>query len=827
MIKDFHRTAIITPTNNVSYDEMLRRIRMFADLTPAEPGDRVVVFGENREAWIYAFFAVWTQGAIAVPVDASNTADDVAYILDDCRPTVVWTTVKRADTLREAIRISGVKPHVVVMDDYERAELADQEQAHIIYKEEDTAVIIYTSGTTGSPKGVMLSFGNLYTNIHAVSVDVPIFNENRRTLVLLPLHHILPLMGTVVMPLVNGGGVALCPTLNGADIMDTLCRGQVAIMVGVPRLWQTIYMGVKKKIDAHFLTRFLFWMCRKVNKVGFSRRVFSAVHKKMGGNVTYMVSGGAALDVEIGRGLRTLGFSVLEGYGMTETSPMISFTRPDDVIPGCAGKKLPCVDLKLVNGELCVKGPNVMQGYYNRPEETAQVIDKDGYMHTGDLATIDSEDRVYITGRTKEIIVLSNGKNVQPAEIEFKLEKFDSMVKEAAVVQQGDMLCAIIVPQKEWAAKMTDTDAEEKLKELVLRPYNQETENYKKIMKVLVYRDDLPRTKMDKLQRFKLTAIVEGGQHHQQQRKAVVEPTWQEYQIIKKYIQDEKGIELRPTDHIETDLGFDSLDKVGLQTFIEQTFGVHMDAADMAGYTDIAAMAERVADQKTHVNVESVDWKETLQQGSTPLKLPTSTCLMPMMVKCLKGFLLLYNRIGFKGRENIPSQGPIILAPNHQSYVDGGAVMSGIKWKKIQQFYFYATEEHVKSKTRKWLASHSNVVLMECKNLKDSIQKLAQILQQGKSMIIFPEGSRTHTGEIGPFKKTFAILSKELGVPVVPVCIHGAYEALPRHKRWLRPKKIVVEYLPAISAEEGQTAEQLSEQVRERIVEALASDFKA
>ncbi|MDY5632130.1 MAG: AMP-binding protein [Bacteroidaceae bacterium] len=821
MIKDFNKTAIITPTCEVSYDELLRRISLFARVAPVGQGEKVMIFSENREAWAYALFSVWSQKAVAVPVDASNTVDDMAYILSDCKPAVVWVSRKRKDTLAEAMKKSGVSPRVYVMGEFERAALTDEPQAEISYDEQDTALIIYTSGTTGNPKGVMLNFLSLIVNMDAVSKEVQVYNEDRRTLTLLPLHHILPLMGTLIIPIVKGGGIIICPTLNGPDIMDALNRGRVGVIIGVPRLWQTIYWGVKKKLDAHLLTRALFGLCSWIDNKRFSRFVFGAVHKKMGGHVAFMVSGGAALDAEIARGLHVLGFTVLEGYGMTETAPMISFTRPGDEIPGCAGKMLSNMEYKLVGGELCVKGPNVMQGYLNRPEETAKVIDADGYIHTGDLATIDDQQRVYITGRTKEIIVLSNGKNVQPAEIEYKLEKFDTMVKEAAVTQDGDMLCAIIVPQKDWAQKLSDEDVEADLKELVLRPYNQETENYKKIMRVFVYRDDLPRTKMDKLQRFKLQDILKSGAHRQTKRQPVVEPTWEEYQIIKNYIQQEKGLEIRPTDHVETDLGFDSLDKVGLQTFIEQTFGTKIDASTMAGYPNIQALAEKVMDNKTQVQVEQVDWKQTLQQEGKSLRLPDSTILLPLLVKSLKFMHCVYNRLSFVGRENIPQQGPFILAPNHQSYVDGGVVLAGVDWKNITQCYFYATEEHVRSASRKWMARHSNMVLMERANLKDSIQKLAQILRQGKNIIIFPEGSRTHTGQVGAFKKTFAILSKELNVPIVPVCIRGAYEALPRHRRWLKPTKIVVEYLPSVQSAPDMTAEQLSEMVRQRIVAAM------
>ncbi len=267
----------------------------------------------------------------------------------------------------------------------------------------------------------------------------------------------------------------------------------------------------------------------------------------MGGHIRYFVSGGAALDREIALGLQTLGLELLEGYGMTEAAPMIAFTRPGDLIPNCVGLPLAVTECKIIDGEVCAKGPNIMQGYYNRPEETAAVIDKDGFLHTGDLGRIDEKGRIYITGRSKEIIVLSNGKNVQPNEIEYKLEKYTTRVKEAAVVQDGDMLRAIIVPQKDWADGMTDAEVEEGLKREVLEPYNLTVTNYKKLKSLFVYRGDLPRTKLEKLQRYKLKGIISSGSSVSQEKASAPKPMFEEYQIIKRYIESEKHISIRPT----------------------------------------------------------------------------------------------------------------------------------------------------------------------------------------------------------------------------------------------------------------------------------------
>lgn len=828
MILNKKSVAIITKEKMVSYPELNQRINLFAHHTPTEDACKTIIFSENREGWIYAFFSIWRNGGIAVPVDASATVDDLAYIINDCNPTCIWVSRSNHDTAVKAIQKLGVDMTILTIDDYETADVtgiptADPTPAFEDLPNDKIAVIIYTSGTTGNPKGVMLTYGNLLANVNGVCKEVPIFNEHRRTMILLPVHHILPLMGTVIIPIVFGGGVAICPSLSGPDIMDTLCRGKVSIFIGVPRLWQTLYTGIKKKIDASPVTRALFKLCKKIDNPSLSRFVFQSVRKKMGGHITYCVSGGAALDREISNGLRTLGLDLLEGYGMTETAPIICFTRPDDIKPGCVGLPLPSVKCKLVNGELCAKGDNVMLGYYNRPEETAAVIDADGYIHTGDLATIDDKGRVTITGRTKEIIVLSNGKNVQPAEIEYKLEKYTEQVKEVAVTQDGDMLCAIIVPKPEWASGKNDKQQADALKREVIEPYNRSTTNYKKILNIFVYHNDLPRTKLDKLQRFKLKDIIAGKNDVQKE----IQPTdnkevmTQEFNILKNYIEQEKKISVRPHDHIETDLAFDSLDMVGLQGFIEQTFGMQLNADSMVTFRDIQAIADYIAKEKTRAEVENVDWKKLFYGDTTKLELPKTSALLTVGSELFRASFIAYNRLSVKGKENIPASGPYIIAPNHQSFIDGPLAVMGLTHPQLRDSYFYATEEHVQHPVLRYLARNNNIILMERKGLKDSILRLAQVLKMGKNIIIFPEGSRTHTGEVGNFKKTFAILSRELNVPILPVVISGAYEALPRGTHFGNMHKITVEYLPAIMPDATTPYEDIAADVRSRIREKL------
>ncbi|NJK95415.1 MAG: long-chain fatty acid--CoA ligase [Bacteroidales bacterium] len=238
------------------------------------------------------------------------------------------------------------------------------------------------------------------------------------------------------MPLSTGGTIAISPSMVSEDILSTLRQNKVTLVIGVPRLFAAIRGGMMDKIRKKAIARFLFNIAQKVDTLRFSRFIFGSVQRKFGGNIRYLVSGGAALDTDVARDLRTVGFEVLEGYGMTEAAPMITFTRPGRVKIGSPGEALYCTKIEIRDGEIVVSGLNVMKGYLDKPEETADVI-RDNWLYTGDLGYIDEKGFLYITGRKKEIIVLSNGKNINPVEIEDQLLKTHPVVKEVGVFRMA------------------------------------------------------------------------------------------------------------------------------------------------------------------------------------------------------------------------------------------------------------------------------------------------------------------------------------------------------------------------------------------------------
>ncbi len=812
-LKDHNKTAMILKDQKVDYSELISKVNSYSTLLPNNDLSKVAIFSENRFEWVYAFYSVWKKQAIAVPIDFMSSAEDVAFILNDCKPEVIYFSNGTKEVLEKAVEKLNHKIQKINLDEVK----LENSSKTVPFPEPDlnkTAVIIYTSGTTGSPKGVMLSYDNLLVNIEAVTNDVNIYTSEDRLMVLLPLHHIFPLMGTMIIPLSVGGTIVFSPSMASEDIMATLQQG-ITIIIGVPRLYNLIRKGIRDKIDKSGIAKLLFRIAQKKNSLTFSRKIFGSVQRKFGGKIKYMVSGGAALDKEVAKDYLTLGFEILEGFGMTECAPMITFTRPGKVMPGSAGQPLKVNEVKVVDGEIVNRGRNVMQGYYNRPEETAEIL-KDGWLYTGDLGYLDEENRIFITGRKKEIIVLSNGKNINPEEIENKILSMTEVITEIGVFEKADMLHAVIYPDYQKAKQLGIDNVEEMLKWQVIDKYNQSVTPYKKVMKFSLTKEPLPRTRLLKLKRFLLPQLE---QISKEKLESITEPTFQEYVLIKEFLQQQKETSVHPSDHLEIDLGLDSLDKVNLGVYLESNFGIKYTEADLVGFSNVVKLAENVRDKKTKLSVEAIDWGKIFKD-QLDLDLPKSWFTYNIMKNAAKVFLKLYFRLKGEGIENIPD-GPFILAPNHQSFFDGLFVAVFLKNKLMKQTYFYAKEKHIKSKLVKFVANKHNVIVMDLSDLKTSLQKMAEVLKRGKNIIIFPEGTRTLSGELGDFKKTFAILSRELNIPVVPVAINGAYDALPRGTHFPKPwKKINVKFLKPVMPE-NHTYDSLKEIVQTKVSEQL------
>ena len=815
--EDVNKTAIIIRDLKVSYKELFNNINQYAKLFQNNNYKKVAIFSENRIEWIYAFYAAWQNGCIVIPVDFMASTEDVTFILNDCKPELIFSSQGQKEELERIKKGLDYQPAILVIGEIELPLLTDIDNLAEPKSILDTAVIIYTSGTTGSPKGVMLSYNNIVENINGVSKQVEIFTAERQALILLPLHHVFPLVGSMMAPLFVGGTIVMSPSMQSSDLMETFKNNHIAIMMGVPRFYELLFKGIKSKIDASIVAKSLFAIVRMTGSKSLGRKIFAKVHRSFGGELEFLVSGGAALNKEVGIFFKTLGFEVLEGFGMTEAAPMITFTRPGNMLIGSPGHPLPGLLIEIRDGEIVAKGPSIMQGYYNRPEETAEVL-KDGWLYTGDLGRINKKGFLFITGRKKEIIILSNGKNINPVEIETKFVTSFKCIKEVGVYPLNDSLHALIYPDYDALTDTELNEPEKYFREIILPEFNKELSSYKRIMHFTLVKEELPRTRLGKLQRFKLAEIAEKPKR----KKGKVEhPDTEEYHAIKTFIESQVDMEISPDDHLEFDIALDSLGRMSLIDFIESRFGLKFDNERLLRFPSVKAMVEHIREHKLWHKAEGTNWTETLKD-KTQVKLPKTWITQNFIKNLAKGFFKLYFNFKGEGFDNIP-EGPCIIAPNHQSFLDGLFVASFIKRKTFKSTYFYAKSKHVNGWFTRFMASKNNVIVMDIHNdLKESIQKLAEILKSGKKIILFPEGTRTKTGEIGEFKKTFAILSRELNVPIVPVAIDGAFKAFPRGTKIPKAGTLIqVNFLQPINPEDYDL-DSLVAKVKGRIEEKLS-----
>ena len=800
-VTDFNKEAVFYKNKEYTYKDLIREAKYISKVLGIEKGEKVVNFMENRPEFICSFFGIWNSKGVPINIDAGYTAEELEYILTDADPKVIMTSNKNLKVAEEAIKLSGKNIRIINCDEIKSPEDFEVDE-YVIYspEPEDIGVLLYTSGTTGKPKGVVLTFDNLMSNVDAI-VEIKMATPKDRLLALLPYHHVLPLSINLLMAIHIGTLVVLIDELSASAILGALQKYKITIVVGVPRLWEMIHKGLMEKIKSSKIANLLFELCKKVKSVTLSKIVFKKVHQALGGNIRYLVSGGAKLDPNIMDDFKVLGIKVLEGYGLTETSPIIAFTRPDDVCIGTVGKTIPGVEVKIADdGELLVKGRNVLKEYYNKPEATKEAKDENGWFHTGDLGKIEN-GYITIIGRKKEMIVLSNGKNINPIDIENEIAKGSDLIKEIAVMEHNNHLLALVYPDFKLIKERSITNITETLKWDIIDSYNINAPAYRKILEIKIVKDEFPKTKLGKLRRFMLKDILknleDGGENAHKERPEDPESKTREFQTLAQYIKEEKGENIYPDSHIEIDLGLDSLDIIQLNSFIEKTFGFKIKEEETVDLKVIKDICEYIRKNSKEYHLEKINWSEILKE-SIDYPLPSSNMIWLTKI-FFAPILKFYLGLKIKGVEKL-SKEPRIIICNHESFIDAFAVQRLFKGDMLKNTYYFAIKKHFNKVGLRFMANHGNIILMDInENLKESLQISAEVLKEGKNLVIFPEGARTRDGKLQDFKKFFGILSKELNIPVTVLGIDGAYESMPFGSIFPRPAKIKLEVLGEVN----------------------------
>ena len=824
-VTDFNKEAVFYKNKEYSYKDIIRTAKYFSSLIEMKKNeDKAVIFMENRPEFICSFFGIWNSHGVPVNIDAGYTAEELEYILTDAEPKYIFTSEKNLKTAEEAVKLSGKEIKIINVDTLSIPENFEVDE-YVIYspETEDTGVLLYTSGTTGKPKGVVLTFDNLMSNVDAIT-EIKLATPQDRVLALLPYHHVLPLSINLLMAIHIGTLIVINDELSAQAIQEALKKYKITIVVGVPRLWEMIHKGIMTKIKANSMALKMFNICKKVNSQTLSRIVFKKVHEGLGGNIRFLVSGGAKIEPSILEDFKTLGIKVLEGYGLTETSPIIAFNRPDDIHIGTVGTTIPGVSAKLADdGEIIVKGRNVMKGYYKKPAATQEVIDDRGWFHTGDLGKIE-DGYISIVGRKKEMIVLSNGKNINPADIENEIFKGTDLIHDIAVVEHNNHLLALVYPDFDKVKERKITNITETLKWEIIDSYNVKAPAYRKILEIKIVKEELPKTKLGKLRRFMLKDVIKNLDKPKAEEKkneikidkSDKEYGTKEFQALSDYMKKEHDLEITPDSHIEIDLGLDSLDVVEMNAFIEKTFDFSVNEDEAGGIKVIRDICEYIRVHSNAYHNESVNWGDILNER-VDYKLPKSWAVGLFRILTAPIFKF-YLKLTKKGQEKISSE-PRIYVLNHESFADAFALGHMFTYKQAKNVYFFAIKKHFEKPVRRFFADNGNIVLVDInKNLKESLQIAAKVLKENKSLVIFPEGARTRDGEIHDFKKFFAILSKELNIPVTVMGIKGFYESMPFGSSFPRSGSVEIEVLGDIIPEKI-SVEEIVEKSRNLIVE--------
>jgi long-chain acyl-CoA synthetase len=851
-----------------------------------QPGTRVAILADNHPRWIAAYLGIIAAGCTAVPLDTAFHADQVSTLLKDSGSLLLICDNKHLAISRAAVASSASA--ILLLDTPHTGEgaRATQTLPHLdaifaagpgdfcplAAKADDLAALLYTSGTTADPKGVMLTHANLMGEVDAVSGWATLGPDDA-VLGVLPLFHVLSQMANLLLTLVNGARTVFLETLNTTELLRALAERNITAFAVVPQFFYLIHERIFKEVAqrgkvARWALGGMMAGTRFSRKLGWNAGeiLFRRVHGLFGPHMRYLVTGGSRFDPQIAQDFYSLGIDVLQAYGLTETTGGAFATCPGKNVIGSVGPPLKGVEARILDpqphedsarpvGEILIRGPIVMKGYWNRPAATAEVL-RDGWLHTGDLGYFDASGNLFITGRKKEVIILSNGKNIYPEEVEAHYLK-SPYIKEICVLglegrpgdPASDRLHGVIAPNFEVLRQRKIVNAKEVIRYDV-EGLSAQLPSTKRIGSYEIWPEDLPRTTTRKLKRFEIQRRVREGQANKttntdigpEKPLSAEDAAWLEQPAVQRSLAvigeaaSAKPPAIRPDHNLELDLGLDSMQRVELLVALEAEVGGDVEESRLAEIYTVrelvdAVVASAASGQSGPPRERFAGWHSVLEDPPTDPEVlalahpqPVRESVLYFLTRMLG--LLSYDRFQLRvtGLENLPKRGPFLICPNHQSFIDG-MVMSGVlPWEIFRELFFVGTSEIFGTGFMRTLARWLRVMVVDPDaNLIPAMRAGMFGLRHGRILVLYPEGERSIDGTPKTFKKGAAILSIHAQVPIVPVAIEGFYEAWPRGKPFQRfaPLQIAfcVPILPPPEAEASEAAyEKLTAEVKARVV---------
>lgn len=790
------------------------------------PGEAVALFAPDSPAWITAALAILRAGGAVLPVDAQLGDEVLGHVLTDSAARLVFTTTDRQ------ARLHRIHPglRLILLDapnDDGRGWQALAAQVELPFRAPgDSAALFYTSGTTGRPKGVPLTHANLAFQIQAIAASNLIRGGDRVALPL-PLHHVYPFVLGLLVPLALGLPLVLPQALTGPQVLRALKEGEATVMVGVPRLYEAMLTGIEARVAARgkaaaALVRLLLSLSTLLNGLGLDagRLLFGhLLHAHLAPRLRLLCCGGAALQPETAAKLRALGWQVAIGYGLTETSPLLTLNPPRGKA-GSVGRVVPGVELRIAaDGEVQARGPNVFQGYRNLPDKTREACTDDGWFRTGDLGRLDAEGNLFITGRAKELIVTAGGENVQPEEVEAAYQRH-AFIREFALLEEKGRLLGLVLPEAGAIRRAGLTDLKAAVRQAVAE-VSATLPSYQRVSEIALTRDPLPRTRLGKMRRHLLAAAWQAAQAtatKPEAGKPLPPEEWPEADqslLLKPACADTwdwlarrfAGRHLTPDTSLRLDLEVDSLAWLDIALDLKQVTGVELTEAAIARIDTVRDLLREMGEARAgQVSAAAWDQPEQILSAADRRWLapigPLARGLAWGVVRLLQPLARWAFSLQVEGREHLPdSNAQVVYVANHVSFLDPFLMAAALGPKRVARTRWtgYTGMAFGNPVTRFFSRIARTLPVDPERGATIALALSAAAIHQGDSLAWFPEGQRSRDGRLHAFRPGIGRLLARFPLPVIPLYIAGAFEAMPTGTYWPRRVPILIRFGPPLN----------------------------
>ncbi|HTX38688.1 MAG TPA: AMP-binding protein [Bryobacteraceae bacterium] len=773
-----------------SYRQIANGARLFAGRLRESgigKGDRILLWSESRPEWLYAFWGALWAGAVVVPLGSESSFEFVRTVQSIVRPKVI---ALGADVAWDADAAGSADAPVWRLAVEDWAKLPSQTPLPAAGLG-DLVEIVFTSGSTGDPKGVEITHGNLLSQLEAVEPLLGSYRKSAgrvlsvRFLQLLPFSHMFGQVTTIGLPPLLSGSIVITRRQSPAALVKAIRARRISVAICVPRILEALRNYVTAAVpeaagaatDRGSLVASL-WRYRRV-------------HRMFGWRLVGILPGGAPLDPALENFWRRLGFAVVQGYGLTETSPVVTLNNPLRPRASSVGKPLAGVEVRIAgDGEILVRGPNVMAGYFGHPDKTAEVL-RNGWLYTGDLGRLDGDGYLYIKGRKKELIVTAEGLNVVPEDVEAVLERLPG-VREAAVIGipaegTGEQVHAVVVLEPGGDAGQIVAQA------------NRRLEAHQRIRGTSVWPEEsLPRTpQTGKLRRAAIRDRILAGLAGSRSERVVPSARECKPELIAEEIESRIGRHVSPETRLD-ELGLGSIDRVELLLEIERHCRQDIDEGEFA--------ASETVGQLENLLARALTGEESSAAGAGPFPAWNRNPVSRMVRRANLGLWILpltrlLAKPAVSGVERLYSLSPpVIFAANHQSHLDTPLILAALpeRWryriapamyKEYFAAYFHPRRQPFGQTAAATLEYYTVALLFnafpipqEEAGVLDALRYAGDLVSEGWSLLIFPEGERRVESHVGEFRPGVGFLATRLQVPVVPIHLAGVDRVLPRGK---------------------------------------------